>query len=130
MKGNMNISFISLENDLEYINELLGVKATKIIRLGDKVTSKRVSEKNIWIYSVMFDSTNYNQEITKFLQLFIDKSEMIKQLKKANTVMLTLQIRSEFGQIGLSLDNSIMKMISDMRLNLAIDILSFGAIKE
>lgn len=45
MNGNMNISFISLEDDLEYINELLGVKATKIIRLGDQVTSKRVSEK-------------------------------------------------------------------------------------
>lgn len=55
---------------------------------------------------------------------------MIEQLKKANTVMLPLQIRSEFGQIGLSLDNSIMKMISDMKLNLEIDILSFGAINE
>lgn len=130
MKGNINISFISFEDGLEYINELLGVKATKIVHRGDQVTSKRVSQKNIWMYSIKFDSANYKEEIIKFLNLFINKSEMIEQLKKANTVMLTLQIRSEYGQIGLSLDKTITNLIADLGLNLEVDILSFGAVKE
>lgn len=130
LNGNINISFISLENDLEYISEFLGIKATKIVHRGDQVTSKRVSQKNIWIYSIKFDSTNYNEEIIKFLDLFINKSEMIEQLKKANTVVLTLQIRSEYGQIGLSLDKTIINLIAVLGLNLEVDILSFGAVKE
>lgn len=130
LKSNINISFISFEDGLEYINELLGVKATKIVHRGDQVTSKRVSQKNIWMYSIKFDSANYKEEIIKFLNLFINKSEMIEQLKKANTVMLTLQIRSEYGQIGLSLDKTITNLIADLGLNLEVDILSFGAVKE
>lgn len=130
MNGNIKISFISEKNELEYINELLSVKATKIVCQGDKVTAKRISQKNIWIYSVKFNSTNYNDEIKKFIKIFIKEIDKIRQIQKENTAIITLQIRSEFGQIGLCLDKSVLSMFSDLGLDLEVDILSFGAVKE
>lgn len=45
-------------------------------------------------------------------------------------MVLTLQIRSEYGQIDLSLDKTIINLIAVLGLNLEVDILSFGAVKE
>lgn len=57
-------------------------------------------------------------------------SEILKKIKASyEKVNLTIQIRSDYGQIGLIINKNILKRISKLNIDLEIDILSFGMVE-
>lgn len=130
MNGNISLSIMSEENKLDFIDSLLDIKATKIIHKGDIIAVKRISQNNIWLYSIKFDENQYNETIEIFMKRLIKSIDIIKELKKKYIVTLTLYVRSEFAQMGICLDKSIIKMVSQLDLDLEIDILSFGMVED
>lgn len=125
MNGNISLSIMSEENKLDFIDSLLDIKATKMIHKGDIIAQKRISQNNIWLYSIKFDENQYNETIEIFMKRLIKSIGIIKELKKKYIVTLTLYVRSEFAQMGICLDKSIIKMVSQLDLDLEIDVLSF-----
>lgn len=130
MNGNISLSIMSEENKLDFIDSLLDIKATKIIHKGDIIALKKISQNNIWLYSIKFDENQYNETIEIFMKRLIKSIDIIKELKKKYSVTLTLHVRSEFAQMGICLDKSIIKMVSQLDLDLEIDILSFGMVED
>lgn len=130
MNGNISLSIMSEENKLDFIDSLLDIKATKMIHKGDIIALKRISQNNIWLYSIKFDENQYNETIEIFMKRLIKSIDIIKELKKKYIVTLTLYVRSEFAQLGICLDKSIIKMVSQLDLDLEIDVLSFGMVED
>lgn len=130
MNGNISLSIMSEENKLDFIDSLLDIKATKIIHKGDIIALKKISQNNIWLYSIKFDENQYNETIEIFMKRLIKSIDIIKELKKKYIVTLTLHVRSEFAQMGICLDKSIIKMVSQLDLDLEIDVLSFGMVED
>lgn len=130
MNGNISLSIMSEENKLDFIDSLLDIKATKIIHKGDIIALKKISQNNIWLYSIKFDENQYNETIEIFMKRLIKSIDIIKELKKKYSVTLTLHVRSEFAQMGICLDKSIIKMVSQLDLDLEIDVLSFGMVED
>lgn len=130
MNGNISLSIMSEENKLDFIDSLLDIKATKIIHKGDIIAVKRISQNNIWLYSIKFDENQYNETIEIFMKRLIKSIDIIKELKKKYIVTLTLYVRSEFAQVGICLEKSIIKMVSQLDLDLEIDVLSFGMVED
>lgn len=130
----MNGSFVfsvADEKNINVIEKELNVLPTKIIHKGEKISIHRIAKKNRWIYSYDFKD-NINNNICEFLDLFLkNNSKILKKIKASyEEVNLTIQIRSDYGQIGLIINQNILKRISKLNIDLEIDILSFGMVEK
>lgn len=129
----MNGSFVfsvADEKNINVIEKVLNVLPTKIIHKEEKLSIDRIAKKNRWIYSYEFKD-NLSHNICEFLDLLLENDgEILKEIKASyQEVNLTIQIRSDYGQIGLIINKNILKRISKLNIDLEIDILSFGMVE-
>lgn len=106
------------------------IEPNKIIKKGDVMALRREAPKHRWIYKIKYDSeTAYYESLDKMVNQLCKNKEYVNQLVKTyEDVSITIYIRSDFGQIGYSLPNHVLKKLSLLDCALYFDIISFGMV--
>lgn len=108
-------------------NEIL---PTKVVKKGDVIALGKRAPKNRWMYQKTFDNEKeYILKLTEFVERLYEKKEYVKQLKERyDDVSISIYIRSDYGQLGYSLPNSIINKMGEIGCDVHFDILSFGQV--
>lgn len=108
-------------------NEIL---PTKVVKKGDVIALGKRAPKNRWMYQKTFDNEKeYILKLTEFVERLYEKKEYVKQLKERyDDVSISIYVRSDYGQLGYSLPNSIIKKMGEIGCDVHFDILSFGQV--
>ena len=112
---------------VNFENEIL---PTKVVKKGDVIALGKRAPKNRWMYQKTFDNEKeYILKLTEFVERLYEKKEYVKQLKERyHDVSISIYIRSDYGQLGYSLPNSIIKKMGEIGCDVYFDILSFGQV--
>jgi len=116
---------------LENIANELGIAYTILTEKDEKIIGGRIAKSNRWIYEKKFTQDNFADTLNDFATMFIGKEEIINRFKYTyEEIEIVLQVRSDFGQMGIELKDEFMQKIAKLGLDISIDILSFGLVKE
>ncbi|OWA37804.1 hypothetical protein B9G55_07120 [Saccharibacillus sp. O16] len=132
LRGESALSFINSRFSENQINDLLGVEATRTITKGQPLrkTDDEVAEKNIWILKerIAFNETPGDSLARLLDRLPLEQVQMIA--KACEEVRISVNVRSELGQIGFSIEPEVLARLVDFGIRLDVDILSFGMVEK
>lgn len=134
MRTSGKISLIIRDESLDFdlIESLLLVKATKAIKKGQFISKSRIAKCDIWKFDIKLNSLDdFESKMEQFLDTFLEAKIAIFKLQELyNHVGVVFSLSSEYGQLGFSLTSVLLKKISELELEIAFDIISFGKVED
>lgn len=125
-----SIEFVISDNELDFenIGSRLKVTPTKCVKKNERVTQSRNAPYDVWILKVNFsDEIGFEQGLELLLAKLIQyKDEIIKFKSAYSQVCLDFYVRSDLGQLGFTLNPSIIQAISALNIETNFHILSHG----
>ena len=120
-------------SDQSYIDVDFGkdILPTKIINKGDVIALGRKAVRYRWIHKEEFSGEKeYLEKLDNLLNRLCERIEYTNQLvKRYEDVNITIDIRSDYGQIGYSLPNYIIRKLGLLDCDICFDILSGGEVE-
>lgn len=131
MHRNIIFTVSDITLDFDNINEQLSLFPTKIIKKGQSTRSKRKAPYDIWAREVKFnDEKELVRELEALLNSLILKCEEILELKsRYMDVGLDFYIRSDYGQLGFTLNPEVLQKMALLNIETNFHILSFGLVE-
>jgi len=115
---------------LDMVSNIIKIPYSKMVLKGEQI-GKRKALLNRWIYKRKFNNINFSEVINTFLDTLLQQKEKFINLKtEYEEIEIIMQIRSDYGQIGFTLDGMILEKISTLKIPLSFDILSFGLVED
>lgn len=108
------------------------MEPTKIVKKEKLVILGRKAPKNIWMYKIAYNGEKeYLEGLEKLVTKLDGKEKYINELIQIyDEVLITIYIRSEFGQIGYAIPNRILKKLSLIDCSLEFCVLSYGLVAD
>jgi len=132
LKLNGAIIMIISDNNkpLDMVSNIIKIPYSKMVLKGEQI-GKRKALLNRWIYKRKFNNINFSEVINTFLDTLLQQKEKFINLKtEYEEIEIIMQIRSDYGQIGFTLDGMILEKINTLKIPLSFDILSFGLVED
>ncbi len=127
IEGECVFSVSSSDLDVDRIEKLLEMQATKIVKKGEKIVTNRYAPKSIWMYERRIDENMCFEETLKsMLEDLYFKKKKVFELLSIYEVELNCYLRSELGQLGYTIDQEMMIMMREINIPIHFHILSFG----
>jgi len=115
---------------LDMVSNIIKIPYSKMVLKGEQI-GKRKALLNRWIYKRKFNNINFSEVINTFLDTLLQQKEKFINLKtEYEEIEIIMQIRSDYGQIGFTLDGMILEKINTLKIPLSFDILSFGLVED
>lgn len=101
---------------------------TKVVNKGDVIALGRKAPKYRWMHKVQYSGEKeYLNNLDRMLTQLCANREYVNGLtKQYEEVSITINIRSDYAQIGYSLPNHILREMSLLECSFHFEILSFG----
>ncbi|WP_127490442.1 DUF4279 domain-containing protein [Paenibacillus ehimensis] len=119
--------------DFSKISEKLNLVATSTTKKGEFIgrAKIRTSQWDRWNYEVTIKADTTPEEVLEqFLMNLEPVAAEINNLQSFHEVTLDCYLRSDFGQMGLSLSPNIVQLLAKLNLGLELHILSFGGVEK
>ena len=116
---------------MEQIEELLGLKATRVLRKGDVMNRLPmiVVETDEWLHTISLTSPEGTDAgLNQLLTHLIQKGDALKQLQEKCRVELRMYVQSDYAQMAYSLMPSTLQKLAELALPLSVSSLSWGEI--
>jgi len=115
---------------LDMVSNIIKIPYSKMVLKGEQI-GKRKALLNRWIYKRKFNNINFSEVINTFLDTLLQEKEKFINLKtEYEEIEIIMQIRSDYGQIGFTLEGMILEKINVLKIPLSFDILSFGLVED
>jgi len=115
---------------LDMVSNIIKIPYSKMVLKGERI-GKRKALLNRWIYKRKFNNINFSEVINTFLDTLLQEKEKFINLKtEYEEIEIIMQIRSDYGQIGFTLEGMILEKINVLKIPLSFDILSFGLVED
>ena len=134
LTGNASFSIYGKSLDFELIKEILPISPSKIIRRGEWIglgNNIRASYDS-WIYDIPAkNNVDLVGALTELLDILMPCSQAIKRIKSIyEDTSIQCYLRSDYGQIGFSLNEEILQKAAQLEIQVDFHILSFGMIEN
>lgn len=118
--------------DFDYISRNLNIYPSRIVHMGEKITSKRVAPRDLWSYKkTISNDSDFCCTLKNLVGELIERKDFLeKEIINNNEVIVNCYIRSDMGQIGFSLDSEAVELLYKLGLKIDVHILSFGMIEK
>ena len=119
---------IETDENIEFVSDILNLSPTDSIKKGErKYKLLDESERNIWMYNKKIrDCKEIGDKLCEFLENIPQLFLRIEELKKIGIVTIRMSVVSEFAQIGVSLSEKDLTMLSCLKIPFEISIFSWG----
>lgn len=119
---------IETDENLDYISDILNLSPTDSIKKGErKLKFSDEAESNIWMYDKKFrDCENIGNKLCGFLESIPQLSQKIDDVKKIGTITMRISLISDLAQIGITLSEKDLALLSDLQIPLEISVFSWG----
>ena len=130
INGKIGFSVYSENTFDEQIEKILCITPKKIIKKGEKIGSHLIAPKNAWLYHIEFhDYDDFASKAVDFYDQLLGQQGGINFLKTKYDVSIDMYIGSDLGQMGYTLPTKMIKMASQIDLDINFHILSFGLVE-
>ena len=107
------------------------IKPTKIVSKGSYVAAGKTAPYNVWLYRTNFDNDDeFAALLNRVVALLSEKKSYVRELSKIyEYVRLSIDVESEYGQVGFSIPPDIVSQIAELGCELEVDIISGGMVE-
>ncbi|NDI35101.1 DUF4279 domain-containing protein [Chengkuizengella sediminis] len=134
MKSIGRIVFSIREDELDFkkVSSNIGIKPTKTIKKGQKITSSRIAKFDIWRFEKEYSTLDNISEVLEELIDELNKNrEYVVLLKNQyEYVGITCYLVTDFGQIGISMSSSSIEKLNALGIGIDFDIISYGKVED
>ncbi|WP_028778715.1 DUF4279 domain-containing protein [Shimazuella kribbensis] len=130
IRGKFVFSIRGLVVDFDHIEQNLLLAPTKKIKKGELLSvSKKKSQDNVWSYEKEITSQDKDElsQLYALLEDLYPYRDYISSLRKYySQVMIDCYLRSDFGQMGFSMNSSMLNILAELKLDINFHLLSYG----
>ena len=130
---NGTIAFTISDNDLDIaeIETELCFKPTKCVKRGQQISKFKIAPFDVWLYQIDFEGEmSFENELDNLMAELSKSLSAINNIRKRyREVTLDFYIRSEMGQMGLTLNSSTLQKLACVGLDANFHILSYGLVE-
>lgn len=128
--GEIVFSICDKNVDFEDLRINIPIEYYKVIKRGELIANCRTAPYDIWSIEKKVDNYNdINIRLKEIINMIIPYSQYIKQaLILYQEVNLDFYIRSEYGQMGFSINSDNISLLQLLGLDINFNILSYGKV--
>lgn len=128
-EGRFSLLLHGDELPMEEIEQMLGLKAVRVLRKGDVVNQLPLikAETDEWIYTIpLVAPEGEDAGLNQLLSHLAQHGEVLKQLQQRYGVELRMYVQSDYAQMAYSLMPETLSKLAELSLPLSVSSLSWG----
>lgn len=128
-EGRFSLLLHGDELPMEEIEQMLGLKAVRVLRKGDVVNQLPLikAETDEWIYTIpLVAPEGEDAGLNQLLSHLAQHGEALKQLQQRYGVELRMYVQSDYAQMAYSLMPETLSKLAELSLPLSVSSLSWG----
>ena len=128
--GTISYTFTGDNIDVKKIHQNLNVLDSTYIEKGHVVQSGHIARTNVWDFSMDFNKENFNDVLEKHLKIIASRMDVINNLNIFVSWVYVVFFQSNEAQISLKIHKTNINMLSDLKIDLQISVLSWGLVYD
>lgn len=124
--GEVVLNLVAENLDLNLVESILGISATKVMRKGDVIANSYVSTVDIWQHKrTIGDEKEIESVLLSTLKPLIEKgySSYVQKALKNVDASITVYLRPSSDQFGFSLSQEIIQKLASLHFGISFDLL-------
>lgn len=123
---NVEFSLIGEDFDVDLVTDLLGITPTEVLIKGEKPENKNIPNiETSWSIATGFEeSFDINIQLSKLLNIFSEKQEILKELQKRFNLLMIISVTiylAEEGFPAIYLEKETINFLSKIEAMIDID---------